>query len=201
MKIAALPIRLHNAVRAGLVIHFLALDPQDRRLRFGAAISDELVRDYVARIDFERDEVFAITAEDLTVLGVVHVAFGKGANGAAELGVSVLPHARGQGIGNALFERAVIHLRNRGAHSVFMHCLSENQAIMHLARKHGMRIVYSGGESEALLELLPATAETYVTEWMRDQQANAAEVTKQHAHLTRSFFRFFAPALDRATQE
>lgn len=177
-----LPVRLSHSSRSALERHFLSLGPEDRRLRFGAAIADELVQDYVARIDLERDEVFAVTADDLSLLGVVHVAF---SNGSAELGVSVLSAARGQGIGNALFERAVMHLRNRGARSVFMHCLSENQVMMHLARKHGMRIVYSGGESEAHLELAAPDAESYITEWMRDQRANAVESAKQSAHYAR----------------
>jgi ribosomal protein S18 acetylase RimI-like enzyme len=184
------PIRLRASVREALETHFLSLDAEDRRLRFGANISDDLVRDYVRRIDFKRDEVFAVTDHDLAILGVVHVAFD---NGAAELGLSVVPGARGRGVGNALFERAVMHLRNRGARTVFMHCLAENQAMMHLARKHGMRIVFDGGESQAHLVLEAATADSFVSEWIGEQQANALEVLKQNAHVARRIVDLFAP--------
>ena len=40
--------------RAALEAHFLALGMADRRLRFGALLSDAAVRTYVARIDFDR---------------------------------------------------------------------------------------------------------------------------------------------------
>ena len=43
-----------------------------------------------------------------------------------------------------------------------MHCLSENGAMMHLARKQGMLIVTEKGESDARLELPPADASSYV---------------------------------------
>lgn len=183
------PIRLRASSREALVTHFLSLAAEDRRLRFGAAISDDLVRDYVKRIDFARDDVFAVTGHDLAILGAVHVAFD---NGAAELGLSVLPGARGRGVGNALFERAVMHLRNKGTRTVFMHCLGENQAVMHLARKHGMRIVYSGGESEAHLALAAPTADSFVNEWLGEQRADALEVIKQNAHLAHRLALVFA---------
>ena len=150
---ASLASRLHASDRAALAAHFLGLDGEDRRLRFGASISDEGVRAYVARIDFERDGLFAVHDDDSTLLAVVHVAVGKGE---AEMGLSVLPGHRGKGLGNALFTRAVVHLRNRGEPWVFVHCISENAAMMHLARKHGMRIVHAGAESDAHLALQPA---------------------------------------------
>src|SRR6478609_6207310 len=45
--------------RPALLTHFLALDQESRRLRFGSGgfSSDESLRDYVKRIDFTRDAV------------------------------------------------------------------------------------------------------------------------------------------------
>jgi GNAT superfamily N-acetyltransferase len=152
-KTAFLPARLRETDRAALEAHFLALDGEDRRLRFGASISEAGVRAYVERIDFENDGLFAVHDHDLALLAVVHVAVGKGE---AEMGLSVLPGHRGKGLGNALFTRAVAYLRNRGEANVFVHCISENGAMMHLARKHGMRIVNAGSESNGRLALGPA---------------------------------------------
>ena len=166
-----LPIRLGPADRAAITRHFLALGPDDRRLRFGASLSDEAVRMLEERIDFDRDEIFGIAGDDLRLEAVVHVAFYPGK---AELGLSVLPGARGRGLGNALFERAVMHLTNRGVREVFVHCLSENGAMMHLARKNGMRVVHEGGESDARLALPRATAGSILAEWIWDQNASLA---------------------------
>lgn len=186
-----LPVRLRPTDRAALQEHFLRLDPQDRRLRFGASLSDEAIRQLDERIDFDRDELFGVIDDDLRLLGVVHVAFYPDK---AELGLSVLPAARGLGLGNALFARAVIHLTNRNVREVFVHCLTENGAMMHLARKNGMRVVRDGPETDAYLALPSATAGSYFTEWVHDQNANAAHAVRRQARIARSLLSIFATA-------
>ena len=175
-----LPIRLGPADRAAITRHFLALEPDDRRLRFGASLSDDAVRMLEERIDFDRDEIFGIAGDDLRLEAVVHVAFYPGK---AELGLSVLPGARGRGLGNALFSRAVMHLVNRGVREVFVHCLAENGAMMHLARKNGMRVVHDGGETDAYLALPRATAGSVLAEWIWDQNARLAHELRRVTHL------------------
>jgi hypothetical protein len=51
-----------------------------------------------------------------------------------------------------------------GVHALFMHCLSENQTITHLARKQGMEIVAEHGEADAWLKLQPANASSHLSE-------------------------------------
>jgi GNAT superfamily N-acetyltransferase len=148
--------------------HFTALDAEDRRLRFGTALRDESIAGYVERIDFVRDGAFAVHDGGMRLLGVVHVAF---TDGATELGISVLPEARNRGVGTALLERAVMHLRNRGSREAFVHCLSENGAMMHVARKLGMRIIPCGGETDARIQVEPPTPQTYFVEWLHDRNA------------------------------
>jgi GNAT superfamily N-acetyltransferase len=126
-----------------------------------------------------RDGVFAVHDGAMRLLAVVHVAFGT----SAELGISVLPEARNQGVGTALFERAVMHLRNRGAREAFVHCLSENGAMTHIARKLGMRVIPCGGETDARIGISPPTPQTYFTEWLQDQNA---EMVRCFAALAKS---------------
>ena len=45
---------------------------------------------------------------------------------AMEFGVSVLPEARGKGMGLRLFQHAITHARNRHASHLMIHALSEN---------------------------------------------------------------------------
>jgi len=131
-----IPVReLSRPDRAALEPHFLTLGPEDRRLRFGVPLNDDALRAYVARIDFERDVVFGVSDDGLHLIGAAHVARG---DGHAELGVSVLPGQRGRGIGGALLARAHLRARNWGVRALFMHCLTENGAMMHLARKQEM---------------------------------------------------------------
>ena len=152
---------LSRPERPALVPHFLALGAEDRRLRFGTPFNDGAVRAYVERIDFERDAVFGVFDDDLQVVGAAHVARG---DGYAELGVSVLEGHRGRGIGGALLARAHMRARNWGLRTLFMHCLTENGAMMHLARKQQMDIVAEAGEADAWLELPPADASSHFGE-------------------------------------
>ena len=152
---------LSRVERPALERHFLALGGEDRRLRFGASLSDSAVRDYVARIDFERDSAFGVVDDALEVTGAAHVARDRAQ---AELGVSVLLPHRGRGIGGALLARAHLRARNWGVRALFMHCLAENGAMMHLARRQHMHIVAEAGEADAWLNLPPADASSHFGE-------------------------------------
>ena len=171
-------VRLRESDRGALARHFLSLVPEDRRLRFGSTASDEGIVEYVGRIDFGRDCVFAVHDDRLAWVAVVHVAL-SGAT--AELGLSVLPGFRGHGNGDGLLKRAVVWLRNRGVLSVYVHCIAENAAMMHLARKNGMRIVYSGSESDGRLELSSPDPYSYLAEWMEDQRGSVIRSLCQNA--------------------
>jgi len=119
------------------------------------------VRAYVARIDFERDAAFGVYDDALHLVGAAHVAR---SGGEAELGVSVLSGHRGRGVGGALLSRAHLRARNWGVRALFMHCLTENDAMMHLARKQAMEIVVESGEADAWLRLSPADASSHFGE-------------------------------------
>lgn len=160
--------RLSGADRPALLAHFLRLDDADRRLRFGSARNDDSLREYVESLDFDRDAVFGVFTDDLTLAGVAHVAVSPES---AELGVSVLPHARGKGIGSALFDRANLFARTHFIRAMFTHCLTENRAMMHIAKKSGMTIVTDSGEASARLELPPAGLTTVTRELMADRVA------------------------------
>lgn len=173
---------LSRLQRGALLEHFLALGGEDRRLRFGVGLSDHGVRDYVERIDFDRDAVFGVFDDDMRLAGVGHLARG---DGFAELGVSVLPAHRGQGMGGALLARVHTHARNWGVPTLFMHCLSENGAMMHLARKQGMRIASERGETDAYLELSPGDPASIANALFADRVALFDYALKSQAHAAR----------------
>jgi RimJ/RimL family protein N-acetyltransferase len=154
--------RLDDSARAALLTHFLALPEDDQRLRFGAPLSPSGIARYVEDIDFDSSAMFGVHDDRLQLIGVAHLAFGIDM---AELGLSVLPAHRGQGIGESMFARAVDHARNRLAPKLFMHCLAENGPIMHMARKFGMEIVLDTGDADAHLELPPASAASIAGEF------------------------------------
>ena len=156
-----------------ITTHLLALDVQDRYLRFGYAANDEQVRRYVNSLNFERDEIFGVYNRKLELIAMAHLAFSTDPElkSCAEFGVSVLAHARGRGYGSRLFERAVMHSRNEGVDMMFIHALSENTVMLNIARKAGATIERDGSESEAYLKLPPADLDSRMTEMALEQIA------------------------------
>ena len=172
-----------------IATHLLALEPHDRYLRFGYAANDEQIRRYVDRLDFERDEIFGIYNRKLQLIAVAHLAFSIDPEfkSCAEFGGSVLAHARGRGYGSRLFDRAKMHARNEGVDMMFIHALSENTAMLKIARKAGARIERDGSESEAYLQLPPASLDSRITELVDQQIAQTDYRLKVQAKKFRGF--------------
>ncbi len=168
------PIRSLGVNHRGRIArHLLALDPHDRYLRFGFAANDQQVQRYADSLDFERDEIFGIYNRRLELIAMAHLAFSADPKLAAcaEFGVSVLKSARGRGYGARLFDRAAMHARNEGVSRMFIHALSENTAMLKIARNAGATVERDGSESEAHLQLPPATLDTRLTELLAEQVA------------------------------
>lgn len=173
-KSVVVPIRSIGPAQVDRVVeHLLALEPHDRYLRFGYAASDEHIRRYVDQINFDRDELFGIFNRKLELIALAHLAFSVDPqyNSCAEFGVSVAKSARGRGFGGRLFERAVMHARNEGVVMLFIHALTENTAMLKIARNAGAVIERDGSESEAHLRLPPADFDSRVTELVNQHMA------------------------------
>jgi len=171
---AGVPIRsIGPAQRVRIAAHLMALEPQDRYLRFGYAANDEQIHRYVDQLNFDRDELFGIFNRKLELIAMAHLAFSADPKclSCAEFGVSVARSARGRGYGSRLFERAVMHARNEGVNLLFIHALSENTAMLKIARHAGAVIERDGSESEAHLRLPPADFDSRVTELFNEHVA------------------------------
>jgi RimJ/RimL family protein N-acetyltransferase len=170
------PIRsLGENHRARIAVHLKTLDAHDRYFRFGFAANDEQIDRYVNGLNFERDEIFGIYNRNLVLIAVAHLAYAPetGALPSAEFGVSVLVQARGRHYGSRLFERAMMHARNVGVSKLYVHVLSENTAMLRIARHAGATFVIDGSETEGHLSLPPATFNSQVTEMVEEHMAQA----------------------------
>ncbi len=180
----AVPVReLHAGHREEILQHLLQLGEDDRRLRFGTQTPDEVIHHYVERLDFNRDTIFGVFDLNLKLIGMAHLAYlpeVKGKAHAAEFGVSVLPEGRSQGIGTALLQRSAVHSRNTNIQTLFVHCLANNKAMMHLAQKAGMSVEYAYGDADAYLKLLPANPGTIVEEAAKEQWADMDYALKEN---------------------
>jgi RimJ/RimL family protein N-acetyltransferase len=195
-RASALVRELTSVDRERLLTHFLALDADDRLLRFGQIVPDHVIENYVRAIDFSRDTVFGVFDNQLQLVGVGHLAYlpAEGDKRTAEFGVSVLESARGQGIGTRLFERAAIRSRNTHVTMLYMHCLSRNSTMMHIAKKSGMKIEYAYGEADAYLTLKPADQSSIIAEMLQEQAAVFDYALKRQARNASKIFESFMPA-------
>lgn len=184
------PIRTLSASHRGQILqHLLDLSAHDRYLRFGYPATDAQVQRYVEGLDFTRDEVFGIHGSQLELVAVAHLAFDVAADKpkAAEFGVSVAGHCRGQRIGARLFERAVMHASNEGVQTIYIHALSENVAMLKIARKAGATVQRWGSESEAYLTLPVANLNSRLCAVWEDQIGEMDYRIKAQAYQFQSF--------------
>jgi RimJ/RimL family protein N-acetyltransferase len=171
--------------------HLLALDEHDRYLRFGYAATDEQIERYVDGLDFERDEIFGVYNRRLELIAMAHLAFSHdpALRSCAEFGVSVVKRARSRGYGGRLFDRAVMHARNEGVELLFIHALSENTAMIKIARNSGATLERAGSETDAHLRLPPATLDSRIGELIEEQMAKTDYRLKAQA---KNFWDFLA---------
>ena len=125
--------------------HLLRLDLDSRHNRFGGAVADEFIRNYVP-----------------TTLGlgaVVHGFFVDGIlRGAAELrplgptlarqaeaAFSIETDWQSHGVGSALLDRTLLAARNRGIRTLHMACLANNRRMQELARKFAAELSFDFG--------------------------------------------------------
>ena len=184
---AWIPIRSLSPSHRTLILHHLTdLPERDRYLRFGYTATDAQIGRYVDSLNFERDEVFGVFNRRLDLIALAHLAYpNTDAPGphAAEFGGSVSAHARGRGYGGRLFEHAMLHARNRGLDSLFIHALSENTTMLRIARKAGAKVERAGSETDAYLRLPHDTLASQVEQWVGDGAAEIDYRFKQQAHI------------------
>ena len=180
--------------RERITAHLLALDERSRYLRFGYVANDAQISRYVDTLDFEQDEAFGIFNRRLELIAMAHLAHraadaGHDRKEMSEFGVSVLPKARRRGFGARLFEHAMLHARNRGVAAIFIHALSENTAMLKIARHAGAIVKRDGSESEAWLQLPPDTIGSHLDEMFGERVAELDYRLKFQAKRVESLFR------------
>lgn len=149
--------------------HLKNLSDDDRYTRFCYNIKNEHIDQLILNILYNQQEhhLFTATLED-KIVGFGHLA--REGND-WELAVSVDSDLQGQGIGDKIMSFMIPWAKIHGVHNVFMHCITKNQKIQHLAVKHGLRTVErDGGEITSKVELPKATAVEYTAEFLKEQR-------------------------------
>lgn len=157
--------------------HLKNLSVEDRYTRFGYAASDQAIDQFILSILYNREKhhLFSYFDKD-GVVGFGHLAQD---DNNWELAVSVDKQYQGLGIANELMQHMIDWGKTHGVHAVFMHCISDNKKIQHLARKHGLKTVdRSGTEVTAQVQLPNATVTDLLGGLIREQTDLATDIVK-----------------------
>lgn len=171
------------SVLAEYAQHLKGLSEADRYTRFCYAIKDENIDRFILSVLYNADDhhLFTANIQD-KIVGFGHLA--REGND-WELAVSVDSNQQGKGVADTLMSHMIDWGKTRGIHSVFMHCIVQNQKIQHLARKHGLRLVdRDGAEVTSRVDLPPATPMDYTADFLREQR----ELMEQMSNIQRQMW-------------
>jgi len=125
--------------------HLLRLDKESRRNRFGGAVSDEFIVNYI-ELSLDLDAVIHGFFIDRVLRGVAELRpLGKGFADEAEAAFSIEKDWQSNGVGSALLERTLLAARNRGIKLLHMACLANNARMVDLARKFDADLTFDFG--------------------------------------------------------
>lgn len=174
--------------RTLLVEHLCELKDEDRRLRFGGIVTDDYIKSYVEKSCKDKTSQWFVCVKDKKIVAACHTAI---YNKEAELGCSVSENYRGHGLAQLMFDRAVTYIRTHGITTVYMHCLSENQTMRHIARKNSMTVVSCYGETDAHVEVSPPTPMTAMKDAYLDRVALYDMLFRTNAEMYETFLENF----------
>jgi RimJ/RimL family protein N-acetyltransferase len=139
--------------------------------------------------DYGYVNMWFVVEDGIKIVATCHVAMNRETN-TAEMGCTVSPDYRNQKIGQELFNRGITWARMAGAENVFMHCLSENRAIQHIAKKGGMTVVtIDPSEKESTIQIKQNRFEAGFKDMVMDQIAIYDASIRQQQFFAKKFMK------------
>lgn len=129
--------KLADADREALITHFLQLPLEDRRFRFGCAISNDAIRAFVAKLNLDYVTGYFLFGQ----LAAVGFLAPEDAS-SEEFAISVGKEFRGNGLGLRLLNHSIEHLGQAGTSKLVIRHANDNipmanlYANMESTRKH-----------------------------------------------------------------
>jgi RimJ/RimL family protein N-acetyltransferase len=157
----------HDA--AHLKGHLLRLDAADRRLRFGHAVSPEVVAAYTAEIAWPQTWIVG-AFDDGQLRGVAELRAASSSPKRAEVSVTVEGGYQDRGVGTELVERVLTIARNRGFETLHLQCLPENLKMRHVARKFSDHMSIREGDVEVRITNPGPDALSFASELLGDAE-------------------------------
>ena len=165
--------------------HLLRLDKDSRRNRFGGAVSDEFILNYI-ELSLGLDAVIHGFFVDGILRGVAELRpLGNGFADEAEAAFSIETPWQSNGVGTALLERTLLAARNRGIKLLHMACLVNNARMIELARKFEAELKFDFGSVIGEVEAAHPTPMSVWRELVADTHGFATAMLDVQAKMLR----------------
>ena len=166
--------------------HLLRLDSASRHSRFGGAVSDEFIRNFVD-LSFSLDAVVHGFFVDGVMRGAAELRqLGVRFPRQAEAAISVEKPWQSHGVGSALLRRTLLTARNRGYRLLHMACLAENRRMQQLARKFDAELSFDFGSVVGEVESWRANPLSVMQEFMADSHGFATAMLDLQSRMLRA---------------
>jgi GNAT superfamily N-acetyltransferase len=165
--------------------HLLRLDAESRRNRFGGAVSDDFIRNYI-ELSLGLDAVIHGFFVDGVLRGVAELRpLGKNFSEEAEAAFSIETPWQSHGVGTALLERTLLAARNRGIKLLHMACLANNRRMVDLAKKFEAELSFDFGSVVGEVEAPHPTPLSVWREMVADTHGFATAIFDVQAKILR----------------
>ncbi len=165
--------------------HLLRLDGESRRNRFGGAVSEEFIRNYVD-VSTCLDAVVHGFFVDGTLRGAAELRpLGEKLADEAEAAFSIERAWQSHGVGTALLSRTLLAARNRGIKLLHMACLADNRRMQQLARKFDAELTFDFGSVVGEVEAPHPTPLSVMRELVADSHGFATAMLDVQSRLLR----------------
>lgn len=165
--------------------HLLRLDRDSRRNRFGGAVSDEFILNYI-ELSLGLDAVIHGFFVDGILRGVAELRpLGNGFADEAEAAFSIETPWQSNGVGTVLLERTLLAARNRGIKLLHMACLVNNARMIELARKFEAELKFDFGSVVGEVEAAHPTPMSVWRELVADTHGFATAMLDVQAKMLR----------------
>ncbi|HSR75760.1 MAG TPA: GNAT family N-acetyltransferase [Xanthobacteraceae bacterium] len=163
--------------------HLLRLDPESRRNRFGGAVSDEFIENFV-ELTLGLDAVIHGFFVDGMLRGAAELrTLGPALAHEAEAAFSIEKPWQSHGVGSELLERTLLAARNRGIKLMHMTCLANNLRMQQLARKFDAELTFDFGSVVGEVEAPFPTPMSMLREFVADGHGFATAVLDAQSRL------------------
>jgi GNAT superfamily N-acetyltransferase len=165
--------------------HLLRLDRDSRRNRFGGAVSDEFIENYI-ELSLGLDAVIHGFFVGGILRGVAELRpLGSGFAEEAEAAFSIETPWQSNGVGTVLLERTLLAARNRGIKLLHMACLVNNARMIVLARKFEAELKFDFGSVVGEVEAAHPTPMSVWRELVADTHGFATAMLDVQAKMLR----------------